>query len=276
MMCLFCIANKYLVNGVGLLKIDNMRLALFIIISLLIVSCSLFPNEQGQVDLFLLSFTRSELFTEPFNAYEVGEPIVLTANVYPSELGNAYPQVEVTTTSGNSTVIGLATLHEISSRQLAGAIQDHAGKALVVIKEEDKDRAYTPGVGYTTSLSTMEKMHVWLSSMEGIEITEKIPSAPIYALEMSPNSGLVDKIRNHKNVEILEPQFKWFRIAKVNSSSKSQNFQAQVNEDPIGLMGVLFTSGNGSNGFHIQPGDTLIARYRLPDGNTLEARTTVK
>jgi hypothetical protein len=256
------------------------RIAVYSFLFLMFSSCTLFPDEENP-DINQLLFSRAWFHSEPYEAYDAGAPVVVTAGTYPSRY-KSRAIIHVTSTSGESAVVILNTLHNISGHRLAAILKDHEGSATLTVKEADRKRAYDDKLHrYTTSDETLFKVWEWVDSLEGVEIVSRIINSPVLVLQMTPTAEIVNKLRASKNVEILEPNY---RIIWLSASSGAENdpllSQAQIPgdvENPITVLGVFSTTTNKSEaGFYVQPGDTLTATYHHPDGSTIETWTTIR
>jgi hypothetical protein len=262
----------------------HMKCIYLFCIVLFLASCDIFTGEDDSA-IRNLSFTRSDRFQEPYNAYAVGYPLILSAISFPSEF-NKPARINVFSSSGQFTRVTLNTLHKIPGVQLAAIIEDHDGSAIITVKEADRKHAMDRDTFlYTTSPQTLQKVWDWIDEMEGVEVVSQIINSPVLVLQMTPTAEIVDAIRGSDNVEILEPNSRAFLLGGSKSNSlhtadmvyKSAQASQTRTEDPISVMGVIFTSTDeSSRQFFVQPGDTITAKYNHPDGRVLTARTTIR
>ncbi len=260
------------------------RFIISLIIIFTLTSCSLF-QESDPSDIHNLMFTRHGNHQDPYKEYDAGAPVVLSAGTYPSEF-NKPARINVFSSSGQFTRVSLNTLHNIPGVQLAAIIEDHDGSAIITVKEADRKHAMDRDTFlYTTSPQTLQKVWDWIDEMEGVEVVSQIINSPVLVLQMTPTAEIVDAIRGSDNVEILEPNSRAFLLGGSKSNSlhttemvyKSAQASQTRTEDPISVMGVIFTSTDeSSRQFYVQPGDTITAKYNHPDGRVLTARTTIR
>lgn len=262
-----------------------MRCIYLFCIVLFIASCDIFSTEDESA-IRNLSFTRSDRFQEPYNSYAAGTPLVLTAISFPSEFKKP-ARVNVFSSSGQFSRVSLFTLYKIPAHQLATIIDDHDGSAIVTVKEADRKYAMDRDTFlYTTSQQTLLKVWNWIDEMEGVEVVNQIINSPVLVLQMTPTAELVDAIRGSDNVEILEPNSRVFLlggsqeytlIPKMGMTSNQQQISQSRTENPISVMGVIFTTTDEATGqFYVQPGDTISASYSHPDGRVLTTQSVIK
>lgn len=261
-------------------------LSFAVLFILLITSCSLFEKDEDP-KIRNLKFSRGDFHSKPYQAYQAGAPVVVTAGTLPSNFTSP-AEIFIISSAGESANIHLNTLHKIPARQLAGAIEDHDGSVIITVKEADRERAYDREQNrYTTSAQTLQRVRNWIDGMEGVEVVQQIINSPVLVVQMTPTAAIVDALRSSENVQIVEPNYRVILLSSPNASlsgntssevySPSSEFMSSTNENPITVMGTLFTTAdNTKDGFFVQPGDTLTAIYAHPDGTELRTKTTIK
>ncbi len=260
---------------------------LVFIFSLIFVltGCDLFFAEDDS-ELRSLRFSRGERFIEPYEAYDAGLPLVISAGTT-EQTFNKPVFIPVYSSSGQFTKVYLRTLHAISAADLAEIINDEEGSAIITVKEADREHAFDRETNrYTTSPGTVEKIRNWINNMQGVEVVDQIINSPVLVLQMDATPEIIDTIRKSKNVQVLEPNSKiWLLGTGAKSNTKTQasaslpNQQSQnsIIDYPISVKAVIYTTTDkSSGGFYVQPGDTITARYSHPDGREFTATTTIK
>ncbi len=256
-----------------------------LIIIFILTSCSLFLSIDPPY-IHSLMFTRHGNHLDPYKEYDAGAPVILSAGTYPSEF-NKPARINVFSSSGEFTWVSLNTLHKLPGIQLAAIIEDHDGSAIITVKESDRKHAMDRETfRYTTSPQTLQKVWNWIDEMEGVEVVSQIINSPVLVLQMTPSADIVNTIRQSDNVEILEPNSRAFLLGGpqvgslhpiLGKTSTQQQFSQSRTENPISVMGVIFTSTDKASGqFYVQPGDTITAKYDHPDGRVLTTWTTIR
>lgn len=208
----------------------------------------------GDIMLSSLRFTRAEA--------QVGEPLVLVAQPAAGESLKPQPLL-VTASSGAQQRAIVSPWDNLSDAELTAVIADVDGEVLIGFKEADAVRGVDEQGRSVTSAETVERMKRWLTE-QAITIIREWVLAPGVFAKMPADEALVSQLRDHDNIDQLEPNIVGEFPAVTDARSSG------------GLAGVIRTSPGSAGNLAVRPGDRVTAEYRQPDGSSLTATVAIR
>lgn len=214
--------------------------------------------EMDQPELMNLEFTRS--------AYSAGQALVIRAVPNP-EIDSEFfrenpPHIQLTSSDGNEFSAQLSPWSDLSDEEMAEAIKDGPGNAVVRIKEADKESARNSDGELIRSEEAMNNFINWVENHDKLSILRVSVLHPDIDIEFieEPTIEVVKQVRTHENVEFMEPD----QYGEYLSTSSEPA--------PAGdLASVIIPTES----FTWQPGDTVTAEFKQADGTTLKATVTI-
>lgn len=244
----------------------------------LLIACQQQPltPEPGEIMLESLQFTQSTA--------RVGETLVLSARAEQGETASPQP-VHLTTSSGERTAVLLngqgsdcpknltaedfnspvriSAWDSCSDVELTALIHDAQERAFIGFKEANADRGVDEKGRVLVSDETIEQMKAYVQTL-GVTIRSNHDDAPYISATVPAKLSLISHIRNHPNIDYLEPIIPGERLA-ADSPVQSNLVLTAISPEIVAEAGISVESGTA-----------LTAEYRQPDGSILTTTVTLR
>jgi len=238
--------------------IISMIYTLVCFLVLFTIACSSTGSEFHELELMDLQFTRS--------AYSSDQALVLRAIPNPDldrETLRKNPlTIQLTSSNGTSTTENLSSWDELTDEEMVEAIRDGGSLVALSIKEADQASALNSEGIRIRSEVAMNTIIDWVENHEKLDVyfvSDYTPTVIIELLE-DPTVEIVNQIRNHENVELLEPD--------GPIMYESESFGSEIAED---FAAVIIPKES----FTYSANETITAVFQQADGTVLEASVMI-
>jgi len=242
------------------LAIPSIFLTTIFLLPLFLNGCSSATSpDVGQPELMSMEFTRSQ--------YSADQALILRAtpnpDVDPGFFRENPPVIQLVSNSGDETSAQFSPWTDLSDEEMVEAIKDGPGDVVARVKEADQESARNSEGELIRSEKAVSKFTNWVENHEKLSVLRVSTLQPDVDVDFTekPDVELVKQIREHENVEFIEPnQFGEFLA--------DSDEPAPASED---LASVIIPSDS----FTWQAGDTITAEFQQSDGSVLEASVTI-